>query len=123
MLRQLRSLGLRLSIDDFGTGYSSLHQLRGLPVHEVKIDKAFVDAVDGDGADRAVVRAVVELAESLGLTTVAEGVKHAAQAYALDSLGVAQVQGYFYGRPMPEAVATEWLLPRTTPLAEPHPET
>ncbi|HET6816318.1 MAG TPA: MFS transporter [Mycobacteriales bacterium] len=123
VLLQLRSLGVRLSIDDFGTGYSSLHQLRGLPVHEVKIDKAFVDEVDGDGADRAVVRAVVELAESLGLTTVAEGVEHAAQAYALDALGVAQVQGYFYGRPMPEPVATEWLLPRSTPLAEQHPET
>ncbi|MDQ1746500.1 MAG: hypothetical protein QOD07_763 [Frankiaceae bacterium] len=112
VLLQLRSLGVRLSIDDFGTGYSSLHQLRGLPVHEVKIDKAFVDHVDGDGADRAVVRAVVELCESLGLTTVAEGVEQASQAYALESLGVSQVQGYFYGRPMTEAAATEWLLPR-----------
>jgi diguanylate cyclase (GGDEF)-like protein len=112
VLLQLRSLGVRLSIDDFGTGYSSLHQLRGLPVHEVKIDKAFVDHVDGDGADRAVVRAVVELCASLGLTTVAEGVEQASQAYALESLGVSQVQGYFYGRPMTEAAATEWLLPR-----------
>src|SRR4051812_10471850 len=123
VLLQLRSLGVRLSIDDFGTGYSSLHQLRGLPVHEVKIDKAFVDEVDGDGADRAVVRAIVELAESLGLTTVAEGVEHAAQAYALDGLGVGQVQGYFYGRPMSEAAATEWLLPRSVPLADQSPET
>jgi diguanylate cyclase (GGDEF)-like protein len=112
VLLQLRSLGVRLSIDDFGTGYSSLHQLRGLPVHEVKIDKAFVDHVDGDGADRAVVRAVVELCESLGLTTVAEGVEQASQAYALESLGVSQVQGYFYGRPMTEAAATDWLIPR-----------
>jgi diguanylate cyclase (GGDEF)-like protein len=112
VLLQLRSLGVRLSIDDFGTGYSSLHQLRGLPVHEVKIDKAFVDHVDGDGADRAVVRAVVELCESLGLTTVAEGVEQASQAYALESLGVSEVQGYFYGRPMTEAAATEWLIPR-----------
>jgi diguanylate cyclase (GGDEF)-like protein len=109
ILRQLRSLGVRLSIDDFGTGYSSLHQLRGLPVHEVKIDKTFIDNIDRDGADRAVVRAVVELCESLGLTTVAEGVEQAAQAYALESLGVRQVQGYFYGRPMPEADATAWL--------------
>ncbi|HET6909723.1 MAG TPA: MFS transporter, partial [Mycobacteriales bacterium] len=112
VLRQLRSLGCRLSIDDFGTGYSSLHQLRGLPVHEVKIDKAFVDHVDGDGADRAVVRAIVELCDSLGLATVAEGVEQASQAYVLDSLGVRQVQGYFYGRPMPEEAATEWLMPR-----------
>jgi EAL domain-containing protein (putative c-di-GMP-specific phosphodiesterase class I) len=112
ILRQLRSLGVRLSIDDFGTGYSSLHQLRGLPVHEVKIDKSFVDNIAHDGADRAVVRAVVELCESLGLTTVAEGVEDAAQAYALDSIGVRQVQGYFYGRPMPEAQATAWLQKR-----------
>ena len=118
VLLQLRSLGVRLSIDDFGTGYSSLHQLRGLPVHEVKIDKAFVDEVDGDGADRAVVRAVVELCESLGLTTVAEGVEQASQAYALESLGVSQVQGYFYGRPMPEPAATEWLVPRMTAYAD-----
>jgi diguanylate cyclase (GGDEF)-like protein len=115
ILRQLRSLGIRLSIDDFGTGYSSLHQLRGLPVHEVKIDKTFVDHIDRDGADRAVVRAVVELCDSLGLTTVAEGVEQASQAYALETLGVKQVQGYFYGRPMPEADATAWL--RQRPIA------
>jgi EAL domain-containing protein (putative c-di-GMP-specific phosphodiesterase class I) len=119
VLLQLRSLGVRLSIDDFGTGYSSLHQLRGLPVHEVKIDKAFVDHVGGDGADRAVVHAIVELCDSLGLATVAEGVEHAAQAYALESLGVTQVQGYFYGRPMSEPVASEWLSAR--PVATPEP--
>jgi diguanylate cyclase (GGDEF)-like protein len=71
VLRQLRMLGVRLSIDDFGTGYSSLHQLRGLPVHEVKIDRSFVESVDRDGTDRAVVRAVVELCDSLGLSAVA----------------------------------------------------
>ena len=117
VLRQLRSLGVRLSIDDFGTGYSSLHQLRGLPVHEVKIDKSFVDNIDRDGADRAVVRAVVELCESLGLVTVAEGVEQASQAYALEGLGVRQVQGYFYGRPMPAEQATAWL--RQRPIAAP----
>jgi EAL domain-containing protein (putative c-di-GMP-specific phosphodiesterase class I) len=118
VLHQLRSLGVRLSIDDFGTGYSSLHQLRGLPVHEVKIDKAFVDHVDGDGADRAVVRAIVELCDSLGLATVAEGVEQASQAYALESLGITQVQGYFYGRPMPETNATEWLAARAVHVTE-----
>jgi diguanylate cyclase (GGDEF)-like protein len=112
VLRQLRSLGVRLSIDDFGTGYSSLHQLRGLPVHEVKIDKTFVDNIDRDGADRAVVRAIVDLCDSLGLVTVAEGVEQAGQAYALAALGVTEVQGYFYGRPMPEADALAWLRPR-----------
>ena len=112
VLRDLRRLGVRLSIDDFGTGYSSLHQLRGLPVHEVKIDRTFVETVDTDEADRAVVRAVVELCDSLGLVTVAEGVEKAAQAIALETLGVAQVQGYFHGRPMSEESAMEWLLPR-----------
>jgi diguanylate cyclase (GGDEF)-like protein len=112
VLRELRMLGVRLSIDDFGTGYSSLHQLRGLPVHEVKIDRTFVETVDTDEADRAVVRAVVELCDSLGLVTVAEGVEKAAQAFALETLGVAQVQGYFHGRPMTDVAAMEWLLPR-----------
>jgi diguanylate cyclase (GGDEF)-like protein len=112
VLRELRMLGVRLSIDDFGTGYSSLHQLRGLPVHEVKIDRSFVDTVDTDTADRAVVRAVVELCESLGLVTVAEGVEKASQAYALETLGVDQVQGYFHGRPMTEEAAMEWLASR-----------
>jgi diguanylate cyclase (GGDEF)-like protein len=123
VLHQLRSLGVRLSIDDFGTGYSSLYQLRGLPVHEVKIDKAFTDHVDGDGADRAVVRAIVELCDSLGLATVAEGVEQASQAYALEALGVTQVQGYFYGKPMAEAAATEWLLPRSAAAVQEHPKT
>ncbi|HTR71111.1 MAG TPA: MFS transporter [Mycobacteriales bacterium] len=118
VLRQLRMLGVRLSIDDFGTGYSSLHQLRGLPVHEVKIDRSFVETVDSDDADRAVVHAVVELCDSLGLITVAEGVEKASQAFALEALGVRQVQGYFHGRPMVEKSAMEWLAPRpTTSLA------
>ncbi len=112
VLRELRSLGVRLSIDDFGTGYSSLHQLRGLPVHEVKIDRSFVESVDTDEAGRAVVRAVVELCDSLGLVTVAEGVEKASQAFALDTLGVQQVQGYFHGRPMPDDAAIVWLASR-----------
>jgi EAL domain-containing protein (putative c-di-GMP-specific phosphodiesterase class I) len=60
----------------------------------------------------------VELCDSLGLDTVAEGVEHASQAYVLESLGVAQVQGYFYGRPMPEQAATEWLMPRAVAKRE-----
>jgi diguanylate cyclase (GGDEF)-like protein len=114
VLRELRMLGVRLSIDDFGTGYSSLHQLRGLPVHEVKIDRSFVETVDTDEADRAVVRAVVELCDSLGLATVAEGVEKASQTVSLEALGVAEVQGYFHGRPMDADAATTWLVGRPT---------
>jgi diguanylate cyclase (GGDEF)-like protein len=112
VLRELRRLGVRLSIDDFGTGYSSLHQLRGLPVHEVKIDRSFVNTVDSNDQDRAVVKAVVELCDSLGLVTVAEGVETVSQAYALETLGVAQVQGYLHARPMTATAAMEWLQPR-----------
>jgi diguanylate cyclase (GGDEF)-like protein len=112
VLRELRMLGVRLSIDDFGTGYSSLHQLRGLPVHEVKIDRSFIETVDVDDADRAVVHAVVELCDSLGLVTVAEGVEKGSQSSALETLGVRQVQGFFHGRPMTDGAAMDWLLNR-----------
>jgi diguanylate cyclase (GGDEF)-like protein len=112
VLRELRMLGVRLSIDDFGTGYSSLHQLRGLPVHEVKIDRSFIETVDVDETDRAVVHAVVELCDSLGLVTVAEGVEKASQSSALETLGVRQVQGFFHGRPMTDQAAMDWLLNR-----------
>jgi diguanylate cyclase (GGDEF)-like protein len=108
-LRQLRALGVRLAIDDFGTGYSSLTYLKGLPVHEVKIDKAFVDDIVTDRADRAVVGAVVTLAKTLRLTTVAEGVEQPAQAMVLESLGLDEVQGFFYGQPMPPGAAQDWL--------------
>ncbi|HVA60989.1 MAG TPA: bifunctional diguanylate cyclase/phosphodiesterase [Mycobacteriales bacterium] len=112
VLHQLRSLGVRLAIDDFGTGYSSLTYVRGLPVHEVKVDKAFIDNVANDRADRAVVRAIVELAHSLGLTTVAEGVESADQALALETLQIDEVQGFFYAKPMPAETATDWLMLR-----------
>ena len=115
LLRSLRALGVRLSIDDFGTGYSSLTYVKGLPVHEVKVDKSFVDDIAHDQADRAVVRAVVDLSHSLGLTTVAEGVEEPEQALVLEELGLNQVQGYFYARPMPADQASDWL--RSRPAA------
>ena len=113
VLRQLRALGVRLSIDDFGTGYSSLTYVKGLPVHEVKIDKAFVPDLADDNADRAVVRAVVDLGHSLGLEVVAEGVETGPQTDLLQTLGVDCVQGFHHGRPMTAHDATAWLLGRT----------
>jgi diguanylate cyclase (GGDEF)-like protein len=112
ILHQLRELGVRLAIDDFGTGYSSLTYVRGLPVDEVKIDKAFITNLADDRADQAVVRAIVELAHSLDLITVAEGVETADQALTLEALGVDEVQGFFYARPMGSDQLDAWLAPR-----------
>jgi diguanylate cyclase (GGDEF)-like protein len=106
---ELRALGVRISVDDFGTGYSSLTYLKGLPVDEVKIDKTFIDGLSEDPADRAVVRAVVDIAHTLGLKVVAEGVEQEQQLTILRSLGVDEVQGYLHARPMPAREAAAWL--------------
>jgi diguanylate cyclase (GGDEF)-like protein len=109
---ELRTLGVQISVDDFGTGYSSLTYLKGLPVDEVKIDKGFVDGLATDPADRAVVRAVVDIAHTLGLKVVAEGVEHEAQHELLRTLGVDEVQGFLHARPMGLHDLAQWLRTR-----------
>jgi diguanylate cyclase (GGDEF)-like protein len=111
-LGELRSLGIRIAVDDFGTGYSSLTYLKGLPVDEVKIDKGFIRGLTTDAADVAVVRAVVDIAHTLDLSVVAEGVEDLAQQEVLVSLGVDEVQGYLHARPMPGAAIEGWLRER-----------
>jgi EAL domain-containing protein (putative c-di-GMP-specific phosphodiesterase class I) len=108
-LGELRSLGARIAVDDFGTGYSSLTYLKGLPVDEVKIDKGFIAGLGTEPADAAVVRAVVDIAHTLGLTVVAEGVEHTAQQDALVQLGVDEAQGYLHAQPMPAQSMASWL--------------
>ena len=108
-LGEMRALGVKISVDDFGTGYSSLTYLKGLPVDEVKIDKGFVDDVTHDPGDRAVVRAVVDIAHTLGLRVVAEGVELVEQGNVLDQLGVDEVQGYLHARPMAALDMAQWL--------------
>jgi EAL domain-containing protein (putative c-di-GMP-specific phosphodiesterase class I) len=115
-MTELRALGVRLSVDDFGTGYSSLTYLKGLPVDEVKIDKTFVDGLGEDPADRAVVRAVVDIAHTLGLKVVAEGVEDEEQLSLLRSLGVDETQGYLHARPMVDADTHAWLRARSSSL-------
>ncbi len=115
---ELRALGVKISVDDFGTGYSSLTYLKGLPVDEVKIDKGFVDMIAHDAGDRSVVRAVVDIAHTLGLRVVAEGVEQEEQHELLGALGVDEVQGYLHARPMAAVDMAQWLRRRDAVLTE-----
>jgi diguanylate cyclase (GGDEF)-like protein/PAS domain S-box-containing protein len=100
-LNRMKAMGVRLAIDDFGTGYSSLGYLRTLPVDIVKIDKSFVERVGIEPEARGVVEAVVHLARTLQLETVAEGVETGEQAHHLARLGCDHVQGFHYSPPLP----------------------
>ena len=99
LLTDLAAQGVRLSIDDFGTGYSSLSSLRTLPVHELKIDRTFVRDMLVQPQDASIVRAIVDLGHTLGLTVVAEGVEDEATARELGRLGCDLGQGYHLGMP------------------------
>jgi diguanylate cyclase (GGDEF)-like protein len=103
VLERLREVGVKLAIDDFGTGYSSLAYLKKLPVDVLKIDRSFVSNLTEESRDAAVVHSAVELAHSLGLGVVAEGVEDAATYEALRRLGCDFVQGYHIARPVPAA--------------------
>ena len=117
VVRELRTMGLKLSIDDFGTGYSSLSYLQKLAVHKLKIDQSFVRGlVDDDGDSAAIVRAVIQLAHNLKLRTVAEGVETDLQLGFLRNHGCDEVQGYYLGHPLP-AEAFARLLGQPGPCA------
>ncbi len=94
-----REMGLSIALDDFGTGQSSLAYLAEFPIDIVKIDKVFVDEVDQDDRTRGLVRAIVDMAEAIGATTIAEGIERPAQLAALRALGCRFGQGYLLGRP------------------------
>ncbi len=111
-MRRIGELGVRFAIDDFGTGYSSLAYLRRLPVDKLKIDRAFVRAVDSNPADEAIVRTIAALGSTLGLAVAAEGVESKAQAEKLLSLGCEQWQGHHFSPPL-APVEFEALLKRS----------
>jgi diguanylate cyclase (GGDEF)-like protein len=100
-LRDLKTLGVRISMDDFGTGYSSLASLQDLPLDILKIDKLFVDHVAEDPRRTAFARAIIRMGETLGLGLIAEGVETADQAERLQSLGCRFAQGFYFSRPVP----------------------
>ncbi|HJV01832.1 MAG TPA: EAL domain-containing protein [Burkholderiaceae bacterium] len=110
IVQRLRKLGVSLSVDDFGTGYSSLAYLKQFAVDKLKIDQSFVRAIDAHPDDTAIVRAIVQMAHSLGLKTIAEGVENAAVTELLRRLGCDEVQGYHYARPLPADDALSFIL-------------
>src|SRR6185369_8933597 len=101
ILEKLREMGVKLSIDDFGTGYSSLGYLKRLPIHTVKLDKSFVMQANRDPDDAALVMAIINLAHSLRLKIIAEGVETEEHLMFLRLLRCDEAQCYFFGKPMP----------------------
>jgi diguanylate cyclase (GGDEF)-like protein len=106
-LNELRALGVRCSIDDFGTGYSALTYLAEMPIDAIKIDRSFIQRIDGEANGASIVGAVIALAHSLDLVVVAEGVESDQQLQFLDAHGCDQVQGFRFSPPVPAAEIVE----------------
>jgi diguanylate cyclase (GGDEF)-like protein len=100
VMNELHARGVRMSIDDFGTGYSSLSYLKRFKVYKLKIDRSFVGGVTESSEDQAIVTAIINLAGSLGMRTIAEGVETEAQARFLRERGCDEMQGYWFSRPL-----------------------
>ena len=100
-LHALSALGIRFSLDDFGTGYSSLSYLKKLPLSQLKIDQSFVKGLLTEPVDAAIVKTIIQLAKSLGMSVIAEGVELEGQRKALSDMGCREFQGYLFGKPAP----------------------
>jgi diguanylate cyclase (GGDEF)-like protein/PAS domain S-box-containing protein len=106
ILDRLKALGVRFSIDDFGTGYSALSYLKRLPADAIKIDQSFVEGLGKDVEDTAVIRMIIELAHTLGLEVIAEGVETEEQVALLKEMGCDFAQGYHFSKPLPPEAAS-----------------
>ncbi|MDE2277723.1 MAG: EAL domain-containing protein [Burkholderiales bacterium] len=108
-LLRLKGLGVGIAVDDFGTGYTSLRHLKELPIDRLKIDRSFVQDLPGDGGAAAIVRAVIQMAQGLGMRTLAEGVETAAQHDWLRERGCDEIQGEYLAAPMADPALQAWL--------------
>jgi diguanylate cyclase (GGDEF)-like protein/PAS domain S-box-containing protein len=115
ILHKIRALGVQIALDDFGTGYSSLNYLRSFPFSKIKIDRCFVSEIDTREDCRAIIRSVVSLANSLGMSTVAEGVERIEQLEELRREGCDEVQGFFYSAAVPAHELSDLRNPKTRP--------
>jgi EAL domain-containing protein (putative c-di-GMP-specific phosphodiesterase class I) len=115
-LHALRALGVRLAVDDFGTGYSSLSYLDRLPVDILKIDRSFVADIDQGSRPGVMTRAILSLADTLGLITVAEGVERQSQLQELRANGCVAAQGYLWSPPVPELELRSVIHKTSTPI-------
>ena len=102
-LHALRALGVRISMDDFGTGYSSLSYLRSFPFDKIKIDRSFVRDIGANADSQAIVRAIVSLGSSLGITITAEGVETESDLACLKAEGCNEGQGFLFSKAQPQA--------------------
>ena len=109
ILNKLRDIGVFLSLDDFGTGYSSLSYLKKFPIHNLKIDQSFVRDLEKGKQDQEIVKAIIAVAHSLGLTVTAEGIENENQSAFLKSFSCDRQQGYFFSKPLPPDQAIEYL--------------
>jgi EAL domain-containing protein (putative c-di-GMP-specific phosphodiesterase class I) len=115
-LDELQAMGVRVALDDFGTGYSSLAYLRNFPLNQLKIDRSFVAALQNDSSARAIVTAIIQLADALDLETTAEGIESIAEAAILRECGCYLGQGFLFAAPMPAHALLEFVATRQLKL-------
>ena len=120
VLNEIKDIGVKLALDDFGTGYSSLGYLTTLPIDSIKIDRTFTAKVTKDPDSQRIVTAIIQLAHSLGMTVVSEGVETASQHHELTHLGSDSCQGFYFARPMP-ATSLNTLIQHPRPVERPTP--
>jgi EAL domain-containing protein (putative c-di-GMP-specific phosphodiesterase class I) len=109
LLQKLKAMGLRLAIDDFGTGYSSLSYLRQFPIDTLKVDQSFIQEINADTDEAAIISAVINMGCRMKHRVIAEGVETAEQLAFLRAHGCDEGQGYYFARPMPAAETAKLL--------------